>query len=42
VLVVTDAANLQWHNRDETLQLINEACFNIADYLKNENIEVAG
>ena len=40
VLIATAANNWQWYNWTETLPLIDNVTFNIADYLKKEGIEV--
>jgi len=40
ILIADSATNWQWHGWDETLPLLEDVTFNIADYLKTEGIEM--
>lgn len=40
ILIATAKTNWQWHNWSETLHLLDEVNFNIADFLTQEGIDV--
>ncbi len=42
VLVAQSATNWQWHGWDETLPLIGDVRFNIAQFLQAEGVDIAG